>query len=98
MRSTEQAAKTEGERQGNTTHNSKRIFTGLRDSILGLTESLAGLDEGHGELAANGDLLEHASNLEVAAASEVGAVDGLDVVTDDDVLDAGLGMEAERGE
>ena len=54
------------------------------------TESLLGLDEGHGELASNRDLLEHASNLKVAAASEVSAVDGLDVVTDTAVLDLGL--------
>ena len=53
-------------------------------------ESLAGLDEGHGELAANGDLLEHAGNLEVAAASQVSAVDGLDVVSNSDLGDAGL--------
>ncbi len=57
------------------------------------TESLLGLDEGHRELAANGDLLQQAGNLKVAAASEISAVDGLDVVTDSNVLDLGL----ERG-
>ena len=59
------------------------------------TESLLGLDESHGELAANGDLLQQAGNLKVAAASEISAVDGLDVVTDSNVLDLGLEREHE---
>ena len=54
------------------------------------TEGLSGLHGGDGELAANGDLLQHARNLKVAASGQVGAVDGLNVVADANVLDLGL--------
>ena len=54
------------------------------------TEGLAGLDARHGELGANGDLLQHARDLKVAAARQVRAVDGLDVVAHSHVLDLGL--------
>jgi hypothetical protein len=54
------------------------------------TECLLGLHSGDGKLAANGDLLEHAGNLEVAGSSEVSSIDRLDVVSDSNVGNTGL--------
>jgi hypothetical protein len=54
------------------------------------TEDLAGLNQRHRELLADLNLLEHLGNLKVAAASQISAIDGLNVVADADVLEAGL--------
>jgi hypothetical protein len=54
------------------------------------TESLLGLHNDNGELAADGNFLEQLGNLKVARASQVLAIDNLNMISNSHLADAGL--------